>query len=402
MSRKYRGLTRRRDVDGRLIWHIDKEIKGYGRLCESTGTDQEEEAGRYLSKKLEEIRNAVLYGIRPKRTFRECAARYLNENAHKRGIQRDAEALVDMDGLIGERFIDEMHDGTFEPYREARRNPTEPRAGRKSLKPLSNATLNRNIGVAGRVLLDAAAKWRDERTNLTWLLQAPYINANLPHVKRPPYPLDWDEQILLFSELAGHLEVMATFDVNTGARDEEMCALEWAWEQRVPELDALGIRRTVFVIPPHATKTRTEDPRARLLVLNDPAQSIVDSVRGQHERYVFTFKDYREERDRLYTARTTGFLAARRRAAKRYEQELGRACPWGFRNLRVHDWRHTFGRRLRAAGVTWEDRRDLLGHKSCTVTTDYSAAEIGNLVRAANLVIKSRETPARTLLRIVG
>ena len=171
---------------------------------------------------------------------------------------------------------------------------------------------------------------------------------------------------------------------------------------RVPELETPEIRRTVFVIPGGVAKNRTEDPQPRLLVLNDAAQSIIDSVRGEHPRYVFTYEDYAGTRDRLYTTRTTGWLAARRRAAARYAAELGREAPPGFRGLRVHDMRHTFGRRLRAAGVSFEDRQDLLGHKSDRVTTHYSAAEIGNLVEAANQVIKSRKTPARTVLRMVS
>jgi integrase len=58
----------------------------------------------------------------------------------------------------------------------------------------------------------------------------------------------------------------------------------------------------------------------------------------------------------------------------------------------VHgDLRHTFGRRLRAAGVSFEDRQDLLGHRSIRVTTDYSAAELRNLLNAANRVKKSRK-----------
>ena len=32
--------------------------------------------------------------------------------------------------------------------------------------------------------------------------------------------------------------------------------------------------------------------------------------------------------------------------------------------VRVHDLKHKFGRSLRAAGVSYEDRQDLLGHKS--------------------------------------
>jgi AcrR family transcriptional regulator len=47
-------------------------------------------------------------------------------------------------------------------------------------------------------------KWRDRMTNLTWLAQAPYINCTLPHKKRPPYSLSWEEQRLMFDELQPH------------------------------------------------------------------------------------------------------------------------------------------------------------------------------------------------------
>jgi len=48
----------------------------------------------------------------------------------------------------------------------------------------------------------------------------------------------------------------------------------------------------------------------------------------------------------------------------------------GLPQVRIHDLKHTFGRRLRAAGVGFEDRQDLLGHKSDRMTTHYSGAEI--------------------------
>ena len=81
---------------------------------------------------------------------------------------------------------------------------------------------------------------------------------------------------------------------------------------------------------------------------------------------------------------------------------LGREAPAGFRNVRVHDLRHTFGRRLPAAGASFEDRQDLLGHRSTPVTTDYSAAEVRSLLDAANRVQKSRKSPAMTGLRLTG
>ena len=55
-------------------------------------------------------------------------------------------------------------------------------------------------------------------------------------------------------------------------------------------------------------------------------------------------------------------------------------------SVRVHDLKHTFGRRLRAAGVSFEDRQDLLGHRSGRITTHYSAAELSRLIEAANSV----------------
>ena len=54
--------------------------------------------------------------------------------------------------------------------------------------------------------------------------------------------------------------------------------------------------------------------------------------------------------------------------------------------VRIHDLKHTFGRRLRAAGVSFEDRQDLLGHKSGRITTHYSAPELINLIEASERV----------------
>ena len=55
-------------------------------------------------------------------------------------------------------------------------------------------------------------------------------------------------------------------------------------------------------------------------------------------------------------------------------------------DLHIHDLKHTFGRRLRAAGVSFEDRQDLLEHKSARMTTHYSAPELWRLIDAAESV----------------
>lgn len=66
----------------------------------------------------------------------------------------------------------------------------------------------------------------------------------------------------------------------------------------------------------------------------------------------------------------------------------------------MHDLKHTFGRRLRAAGISFEDRQDLLGHRSGRITTHYSSAELQNLHKAANAVCgKQHNGVVLTLLR---
>jgi integrase len=386
------GLFKRFRTNGAYEWHIDKRIKRYGRLCESTGTSDQDEAERYLARRIEEIRQATVYGTRPRRRFREAATRYLTDFSWKRSIERDARALKDMDPFIGDLWLDCVHDDSFKAYIDARRRPA---AGRK---PLAPGTLNRNIAVARRILNLAARLWRDEGSTQTWLAQAPLIQLERNGNARKPYPIDWSEQRLLFAELTPHLQRMALFAVNTGLRVQELCGLKWEWEQRIPELDTPEIKRSVFVLP----ETVTKNKEARVVVLNDIAQSIVDSVRGEHSSYVFTWVNRKGRRQRLERLTNSGWRAARRRAAARYEKELKRPMPPAFRRVRVHDLRHTFGRRLRAVGVGLEDRQDLLGHKSGRMTTHYSAAEIGNLLAAVNRIANSRESPAGTVLRLVG
>jgi len=70
-------------------------------------------------------------------------------------------------------------------------------------------------------------------------------------------------------------------------------------------------------------------------------------------------------------------------------------------SLRAHDLKHTYGRRLRSAGVPQETRKVLLGHRNGDITTHYSAPEITELLEASDRVCEtqSRKTPALTSLR---
>ena len=98
--------------------------------------------------------------------------------------------------------------------------------------------------------------------------------------------------------------------------------------------------------------TLVKNGEERLVVLNRTAISIANDVRGKHRKYVLTYK--------------------------------------GKRILKMNP-----------AGVSFEDRQDLLGHRSGRITTHYSAAELGNLLSTANRVVGegSRKTPTLFILK---
>ena len=146
-----------------------------------------------------------------------------------------------------------------------------------------------------------------------------------------------------------------------------------------PRFDAV-----VFVIPARFGGRRrnsgVKNREDRLVVLNDTAKAVIESCRGEHPERVF-----------VYRGKPVKFMnnSAWQKARKQV----------GLPQVRVHDLKHTFGRRLRAVGVPLETRKVLLGHKSGDITTHYSAPEIAELLEAANRVA---ETRVRTLLRVIA
>ncbi|MEA3188157.1 MAG: hypothetical protein QOD99_1987 [Chthoniobacter sp.] len=369
--------TRRR-VPGLLlrgsVWHIDKIIYGK-RICESTGTGDRIEAEALLARRVTQARHVHFFGELREHSFREAAAKFLAENQHKRSLERDQRALAVLDPFIGSLPLQRVHHDTLAPYIRSRRETGH-----------SPGTINRDLAVVRRILNLASRLWRDD-TDRPWLPVAPLIQMlRHPH-QRQPYPLSVAEQRLLFSELDGHLVSMALFKVNTGIREQEVVNLRWQWEVAIPELGT-----SIFVIPRDYVKNALD----RYVVLNRIARSVIESCRDKHPEFVFT-----REGSPVTHIYNSGWKAARRRAAARYERELGCPCPAGFRSIRVHDLKHTYGHRLRVAGVSFEDRQLLLGHKAQHVTTHYSAPEIGALIEASERVcqLESLASPAISVVR---
>ena len=125
--------------------------------------------------------------------------------------------------------------------------------------------------------------------------------------------------------------------------------MKWEWERYEPQL---GV--SYFLIPKDSTKNVTSLKHDRILVLSRKAYDLISSLKGKYGDFVF------------------GYRSISHKLVKplREKSEV---------DFRVHDLRHTFGHRLRNAGVTDDDRQNLLGHGQ-SITAYYSQVGLLKLV----------------------
>lgn len=367
------------------VWHIDKQIKGLGRLRGSTSTSSRAEAEAILIARIQELRESRDVVIDQRPTFRQAATRFLKEYADQPSIWHSATYLKQLDPYIGELLVHEIDDEALQPYIEDRLE-----LGR------APRTINIALQRMVRVLNLCARKWRNDQKQ-PWLSAVPMIEMLSEKSRRPPYPLSWEEQAIFFKELPEHLLPMALYKVNTGSREQEVCKLRWEWEIDVPEL-----KTSVFLLPSNFggrfETSGVKNGEERLVVLNNVARLIIRHQRGLHPQWVFPY-----EGRPLHRMNDSGWRKARKRAAAKWLELKGSPAHPGFGQIRVHDLKHTFGRRLRAADVPEEDRKALLGHTDGSITSHYSSAELSKLIEYANRVSATNtHSPALTVLKRRG
>ncbi|TDJ44587.1 MAG: site-specific integrase, partial [Gammaproteobacteria bacterium] len=121
--------------------------------------------------------------------------------------------------------------------------------------------------------------------------------------------------------------------------------------------------------------------RDRLVACNSIATSILEAQSGKHPTHVFTHKG------KPISCTVLKYYWTRARAKANLPQ------------VRFHDLRHSFGSRLRASGISFEDRQDLLGHASQHMTTHYSQPDVNRLMEAAEKVVNMETETALRLIK---
>jgi integrase len=280
-------------------------------------TDAESYAVRLKSEAIEAKQQGLL-GIF---VWQQAVMRYLEEFADKRSLSDDKDHLKKLDPYLRSVKLDAIDMAVLQPFIR----------DRKLKDDVSNATINRALEVVRRILNVAHQDWR-------WLKGVPKIRM-LKEPKRRVRFLRREEADRLIETLPEHMKPIVEFALATGCRAGEILGLEWS---------RVDLNRKVAWLD-HGT-TKSGDGRG--IPLNADAVAALESTRGQHSRWCFTFEGRRIQQS------STAWDKAKQRA--------------GIEDFRFHDLRHTWASWHVQSGTSLPELMELGGWKSYEMVLRYA------------------------------
>jgi integrase len=252
------------------IWWVDITIDG-NRIQRSTGTETETQAQEFHDRLKAQLREQKRLGIKPRRTWKEAAVRYVAEKSQKASLVADISHLRWLDQFLSNKYLDEINKDLIGKITEARKCPYRiPRknGSHRDLNP-KPATVNRTLEIIRSVLRLAKDDWE-------WIDRIPAIKL----LKEPTRRISWitrEKAEELLGALPHHSAEMMRFTLETGLRRANVTHLEWA------QVDLE--RRTAWIHPDQA-KARKPIP----VPLSGNAVAILQRWKGKHEKFVFCFR----------------------------------------------------------------------------------------------------------------
>jgi integrase len=207
-----------------------------------------------LKNELQEARQQGLPGVV---AWQQAVVRYLEEFADKASLSDDRDHLKKLDPYLRNMRLDAIDMAVLQPFVH----------DRKTRDDVSNATVNRALEVARRILNVAHQDWR-------WLRAVPKIRM-LKEPRRRVRFLRREEADRLIEALPEHMKPIVRFALATGCRAGEILGLEWA---------RVDLKRQVAWLD-HGT---TKNGDGRGIPLNADAVAALESTYGQHPRWCFT------------------------------------------------------------------------------------------------------------------
>jgi len=291
----------------------------------STNTSNRRQAElieRQFHDELNEARHR-LPQLKPEMTFAELVGRFI---AAGMGKPHSLDRLNHLLPFFSEMQLADINKSAIRKFRKERQAPqmvAVGKKGKKKLKTIKPATVNRDLSVLRRILY--------------WSVEEGYLAANpmgrlrLERERRTKRPvMSVSEEIKLIAAAPEHLQRITLCALDTGMRRGEILHQQW---------EDIDFDNRILSV----SSSKTPEGEMRDIPLTSRLYAML--VANQKDSGpIFTF-----EGNALKNFKTTWGASLRRS---------------GIRHFRFHDLRHTANTRMMLAGVLQEVRREIIGHAS--------------------------------------
>ncbi len=318
-------------------YYIDYRLNGK-RYRESTNTTKRREAELILDNRKREIREAKRPEI--KNTVNECklaelAQEYLKWTERQRVHKTKKIWVKQLVEVFGNFDVKDLNPRVIEQWQSVRLKYNKP------------STVNRLTGCL-KHMINKGVQWEmasEEALKLVRMVKP------LEENNRRLRFLTIEECQTLIDCCADHLKPIVTVALHTGMRRGEILGLKWK---------QVDLNHGFILLDTTKNGERKEIP------IDDTLQEMFSEMPHSIESiHVFTDRD-----GNPYKSIKHSFSTALRKA--------------GIHDFRFHDCRHTFASHLVMAGVDLVSVKDLLGHKSLTMTLRYAHLASGHKRKAVN------------------
>lgn len=364
MAKRMRGLYKRGSVwwccylsaSGRMVRESTTETD-YNKAIEFVGKRRQEVAAGRAPEETKKI---------PNHTFEELCKEYLKWATRQKSFATKATFIEQLQEEFGNAPLKRFSTLLLEQFQTKRlaRGKTRKyavkgsdgeRVIKESMKePQGNmpATINRLIATL-KHMFTKAVEW--EMVDEDVLKRIRKVKLLKENNRRLRY-LTKDECQALLKECDQHVRPIATVAVNTGMRKSEILNLRWE------NID----QQNGFILLEQAD---TKNGERREIPINSSVRTALKSVKRRLDiPYVF----YDPDTGKPYQDVKKGFNGACRRS--------------GIKDFHFHDLRHTFASHLVMAGVDLTTVKELLGHKTLTMTLRYAHLAPSHKVKAVDIL----------------
>ena len=332
--RRTKGLYKR----GQIYWTA---IKVDGKLYrKSTGTASQKEAEHILACRRKEINEGKLLGTkRINYKFAELAKEYLKWTERQRSYKDKKLWIKQLIEVFGNLEIKDLNTRIIEQWQS------------KRLKCNKPSTVNRILATL-KHMISKTVQW--DMANEETLKQVRNVKLLEENNKRLRF-LTAEECQRLIDCCKPHLKSIVTVALHTGMRKSEILNLKW---------EQVDLNHGFILLNITKNGERREIPVDN--TLREMFEKIPHSIESI---YVFTDRD-----GNPYKSVKKSFSTALKKA--------------GIRDFRLHDCRHTYASQMVMNGVDLTTVKDLLGHKSLTMTLRYAHLAPEHKRKAVNILDK--------------